>query len=99
MNRLRGFLGIRRMDRLTNVRIRELCGVAKGVDEIIYESIFRWLVIFKEWKGHMWDIWIYVGEGVGGNLGQPRKRWINSVNDYLKKKRSGCWAIEKDGIC
>ena len=29
---LRGPLGFRRMDRVPNAQIRELCGVAKGVD-------------------------------------------------------------------
>ena len=33
MDNLRCLLGIRRMDKVTNARIRELCGVTKGVDE------------------------------------------------------------------
>ena len=37
MVNLRGLLGIRRMDRLPNARIRELCEVTKGVDEMIDE--------------------------------------------------------------
>ena len=40
MDNLRGFLGIRRMDRIPNAQIRELCGLVKGVDERIAESIF-----------------------------------------------------------
>ena len=35
MDNLRGLLGIRRMDRVLNARIRELCGVRKGLDEIL----------------------------------------------------------------
>ena len=35
MDNLRGLLGIRRMDRVPNARIRELCGVTKRVDERI----------------------------------------------------------------
>ena len=42
MYNLRGLLGIRRMDRVPNARIRELCGVTKGVDERIDEGVFRW---------------------------------------------------------
>ena len=30
------------MDRVRNARIRELCGVTKGVDEMIDEGILRW---------------------------------------------------------
>ena len=40
---LRGLLGVRRMDRVTNPRIKELCGVTKGVHEKIDESVLRWL--------------------------------------------------------
>ena len=43
MDNLRGLLGIRRMDRVPNARISELCGVKKGIDESIDESVFRWL--------------------------------------------------------
>ena len=39
---LRGFLGIRKRDRVLNARIRELCGVTKGVDERIDEGVVRW---------------------------------------------------------
>ena len=31
MDNLRGLLGIRRMDKVPNARIRELCGVKKGL--------------------------------------------------------------------
>ena len=35
MYNLRGLLGIRRMDRVSNAQVRELCGVRKGLDERI----------------------------------------------------------------
>ena len=35
MDNLIGLLGIRRMSRATNIRIREFCGVTKGIDERI----------------------------------------------------------------
>ena len=35
MGNLRGLLGIRRMDRVPNARMRELCGVTKRVEERI----------------------------------------------------------------
>ena len=46
MDNLRGMLGIRRMDRVPNAQIRELCGVRKGLDERVDESVLRWF-------GHM----------------------------------------------
>ena len=42
MDDLRDLLCIRRMDKVSNAWIRQLCGVTKGVDEKIDESIFRW---------------------------------------------------------
>ena len=35
-------LVIKRMDRVPNTRIRELCGVKKVLDEKIDESVLRW---------------------------------------------------------
>ena len=46
MDNLKRLVSIRRMDRVPNARIRELCGVTKGVDERIGEGVLRWF-------GHM----------------------------------------------
>ena len=35
-------LGIRRIDRVPNARVRELCGVRKCLDEKIDECVLRW---------------------------------------------------------
>ena len=42
MNNLRNLLGINRMDKVPNARIRQLCGVTKDVDERIDEGVLRW---------------------------------------------------------
>ena len=42
MENLRELLGIRRMDRVPNARVRELCGVRKGLGERIDEGILWW---------------------------------------------------------
>ena len=42
MDNLRRLLGIRRMDRVTNAMIRELCGVKKGLDERVDEGVLQW---------------------------------------------------------
>ena len=39
MDNLRGLLGIRRIDKFLNARIRQLCGVTKGVNEKIDEGV------------------------------------------------------------
>ena len=41
MDTLRGLLGIRRMDKVPNAHIRELCRATKGVDERIDEGALR----------------------------------------------------------
>ena len=41
---------------------------------------------------------MYVGECLGSSLvGQSRKRWADSVNDYLKHIFE-CWASKMDGV-
>ena len=42
LDNLRGLIGIRRMDRVPNARIMELCGVKKGLDERFDEGVLRW---------------------------------------------------------
>ena len=39
MDKIKSLLGIRRMDRVPNARKRELCGMAKGVDERMMFSL------------------------------------------------------------
>ena len=41
MDNLRGLLGIRKMDRVSNAQIRELCRVAKGMVERIDDIVLR----------------------------------------------------------
>ena len=43
MGNLRGLLGIRRMNKVPNARIRQLCGMMKGVDKKIDEDV-SWMV-------------------------------------------------------
>src|SRR5678815_6092076 len=42
MDNLRGVLGVRRINKMRNELIREWCGVKKGVNERINESMLRW---------------------------------------------------------
>ena len=39
MDNFRGLLGIKRMDKVPNAKIRQLCGVMKGVDKRIDEGV------------------------------------------------------------
>ena len=47
MDNLKGLLGIMRMDRVPNAKIRELCGVRNGLNERIDEGVLRW----RGWRG------------------------------------------------
>ena len=84
MDNPRGLLGIRRMDRVQNARIRELCELKKGLDERIDEGVLRWY-------GHVErrdrvPKRVYVGEcAVSCSVGRPRKRWTDTV-ECLKKR-------------
>ena len=42
MDNLRALLGIRRMDKVPNTWIWELCGMKKGLDERIDRGVLRW---------------------------------------------------------
>ena len=62
MDNLRGLLCISRMNKIPNARIRDLCGVAKGVNEMI-----DGLAILKEWRmiglikrSMMESVWVVV---------------------------------------
>ena len=79
-------LGIRRMDRVPNARIRKLCGVRKGLDERIDEDILRWFGHVKMVNERIAKR-VYVGECAGSHsVGKLRKRWIDTVKEYLKKR-------------
>ena len=83
MDNLRGLMGIRRMDRIPNARIRELCGVRKGLDE----SVLRWFGHVERMERDRIAKSVYVGEcAFTRSLGRPRKRWIDTMKECLKKR-------------
>ena len=82
MDNFKGLLVIRRMNRVQNAKIRELCEVTKGVDERIDEGVLRWFGhVEKESKR------VYVEECAGSrSVGMPWKRWIDTVKDCLRER-------------
>ena len=93
MDRHRGLLGIRRIDRVPNARIRELCGVTKGEDERIDESVLRWFNHTERRGKDKSFKMVYVMDGMGS---QPRKDGLIQ-KDSLKKIRIRCWAAKENG--
>ena len=65
MDNLRGLLGIRRINKVPNAWIRQMCGVTKGVDEKIDEGVFRWFGYVERMENDMIAKRIYVGECAG----------------------------------
>ena len=65
MDNLKGFLGIRRMDRVTNVLIRELCRVTKEADEMIDESASQWFGLLERIENARFARRVYVRECAG----------------------------------
>ena len=68
MDNLRGLLGIRRMDRVLNTWIRELCGMKKGLDERIDQGVLQWFGHVERIERDRTAKRIYVGECVGSHL-------------------------------
>ena len=61
MDNLRRLLGIMRMDRVPNARIRELWGVKNGLDERIDEVVNRWFAHLEMMERRMIAKRVYVG--------------------------------------
>ena len=60
--------------------------MTKGVDDKIDEGVLRWFVHVERIENDR-IAKVYVGECTGSRLvGRPRKRWIDTVKDYLKKR-------------
>ena len=87
MDNFRGLLGIKRMDRVPNARIRELCGVMKEVDERIDEGVLRWFSQVDRMEKERIAKRIYVGECASSRfVGRPRKRWNDTMKNCLRKR-------------
>src|SRR5678815_5117333 len=87
MDNLRGVLGVKRIDKMRNELIRELCGVKKGVNERINESTLRWFGHMERMNDSRLVKRMYSGEWVRIRpAGRPKKKWIESVNECLKER-------------
>ena len=87
MDNLRGLVGIKRMDRVPNARIRKLCGVTKGLYERIDEGVLQWFGHVERMERDRIAMRVYVGECAGTrSMGKPRKRWIDTVKECLKRR-------------
>ena len=73
INNPRGLLSIKRMDKVPNAQIRQLCGVTKSVDEKIDEGVLRWFGHVERMESDRIAKRVYVGECAGScSVGRPR---------------------------
>ena len=87
MDNFRGLLGIRRMDKFLDARVRQMFGGTKGVDKNIDKGVFRCFDHGERMENNRIAKRIYVRECAGSrSAGRPRKRWINTVKNCLKKR-------------
>ena len=78
MDKIRCLLGIRRMDKVPNAQIRELCGMAKVVDERIEEEVLHWFSYVESMENDRIPKRFYVGEFAGSSsAGQLRKEEVD----------------------
>ena len=71
MDTLRCLLDIRRMDKVPNAWIRQLCGVTKGLDEKIDKGVLQWFSHVERMENNRIAKRVYVGSG---SVGRPWKR-------------------------
>src|SRR5678816_32877 len=87
MNNLRGVLGVRRIDKMRNERIRKLSGVKKGVNERINASMLRWFGHVERMSDSRLVKRMYSGECAGNRPAwRPKKKWIESVKECLEER-------------
>src|SRR5678815_4314459 len=113
MDNLRGVLGVRRIDKMRNERIREMCGVKKWVNERINESMLRWYGHVKRMNDSRLVKRMYSGECVGNRpAGRQKKKWIEAVKECLQERnvsfaearrkvhdRRECWGVVRGYGC
>ena len=87
MGNLIGLLGIRRMDRVPNAWIREVCLVVKRVEERNYEGVLWWFGYLERMEKDRITKSVYVGVCAGSHsVGRLRNRWIDTVKDCVRKR-------------
>ena len=92
MDNPRCLLGIRKMDKVPNARIRLLCGLKKVVDE---------MKVFSDGSARMENDRnpkrVYEGKCAGSrSVSKPMKRWIDTVKEF-EEKGFGCQASKDNG--
>ena len=105
MDNLKGLLGVKRMDRVPNAQIRELCGVKKRLDERSDEGMLRWFGHVERMERDKIAKKVFIGVCAGTrSVGRPRKRWIDNMKECLRKRGLGVRQARRmvrvcEGVC
>ena len=79
-------LGIRRIDKVLNAQIRELCRMMKGADKRIDKGVLQWFSHAERIENDRIAKRVNVGECVGSHsMDRPQKRCIDAMKECLKK--------------
>ena len=86
IDNLRGLLGIRRIDKVLNVRIRKLFGMMKGIDKRIVEGVLWWLGHVERIENERIAKRLYIGECTGScSVWRLWKSCIDTVKGFEKR--------------
>ena len=84
MKCLRNICGVRWFDRVSNVRVREMCGNKKSVVERAEEGVLKWFGHMERMSEERLTKKIYVSEVEGTRRrGRPNWRWKDGVKGIL----------------
>merc|ERR1712002_1056172 len=84
MNCLRNICGRRRIDRVSNVEIRDMCNKNVSVSGRMDQGILRWFGHVERMGNERLVKRVYDSEVRGARRrGRPRKSWMNGVNETL----------------
>merc|ERR1712002_1206017 len=79
--------GRRRIDRVLNVEIREMCGKNVSVSERMDQGILMWFGHVERMGNERLVKRVYDSEVRGvSRIGRLRKSWMNGVNATLERK-------------
>ena len=87
MNCMRNICGLRRIDRVSNVEIRRMCGKNVSVSQRMDQGVLRWFGHVERMGNERLVKRVYESEVRGvRRRGRPRKSWLNGVNEALGRK-------------
>ena len=85
MDNLKGLLSIVEMDRVPNSRVRELCGVKKGLDERIDEGELQWFGHEDRMESDRIAKRVCISV-CWQSFSGPWKRWTDTLKAHLRKR-------------